>query len=169
MPLDLHMSAPEGAADLNSCERLLLRSFRRWTLALARSDAPALEATWNELACVMGPERARPTLDALSSLVFRLAGSARRIIRHHHPCCPRLTWDEWRLLDLISACQRGMAGTAERAAVALAGADEVEPVLESARDLAEALMRAGRALPDRSGAAAAMAACFAYLERGTVH
>jgi hypothetical protein len=102
-------------------------------------------------------------------LVFRLAGSARRVIRHHHPCCPRLTWDEWRLLGLVSACQQGMAETAERAAVAIAGAEEVEPILESARDLAEALMCAGRALPDRSGAAAAMAASFAYLERGTVH
>lgn len=159
----------ENTAELDACEQLLLRSFRRWTLGLTRSDPPALEATWNDLASVLGAEAARSTLEALSSFVFRLAGAARRIIRHHHPCCPRLTWDEWCLLGLVSACQRGELQAAQRAASGLAGTAVVDPILESASDLAQALMRAGRALPDRSGAAAATAAPFAYLEHGTVH
>jgi hypothetical protein len=159
----------EKPTELDACEQLLLRSFRRWTLGLTRSDALALEATWNDLASTLGPESARSTLDALSSFVFRLAGTAKRIIRHHHPCCPRLTWDEWCLLGLVSACQRGKLEAAVRAASGLAGTAAVGPILEGATGLAEALRGAGRALPDRSGAASVPIAAFGHLERGTIH
>jgi hypothetical protein len=169
MPLDIRTVASEMAADLDSCEQLLLRSFRRWTLGLARSEPPALEATWSDLACSLGPDRAKPVLDSLSTLVFRLAGAARRVMRHHHPCCPRMTWDEWCLLVMVSACQRDKPAAAQKAASALVGAEAIEAVLDSAASLARALAGAGQTLPDRSAVFSLATASFAHLERGTIH
>jgi hypothetical protein len=169
MPLAMQLTVTKTTADLNACERLLLRCFRQWTIGLMRSDPAALEATWNELASALGPGQARSALDALSSLVFRLAGAARRTILHHHPCCPRLTLDEGRLIDMVAACQHSRRTRAERAAALLAGGGDVEAVLESAEGLAEALLNSGRTLPDRGSASWAGASCFAQQERSTVH
>ncbi len=160
--------SPENTADLDTSERLLLRSFRRWTSGIAQGDARSLEAAWSELAVALGPGRARLVLDALSSLVFRLAGAARRVIRHHHPCCPNLTSDERRLIALVAACQLGRRAVARSAAVQAVGADVVEPFLDGAIRLADAFAAAGQRLPDRGDVIPA-ALALDHAERRTIH
>jgi hypothetical protein len=169
MHFDFWRSVPESPGHLDACERLLIRCFRRWTSGIARSDPTALEASWKELADAVGPAWARSILDAMSSLVFRLAGAGRRIIRHHHPCCPRLTVDELRLIRLVAASQHGAKAAAEAAAEELLGAEGVGPVVEGAADLAAAFAAAGQFFPERSAAFAAASAGLLYAERGTVH
>jgi hypothetical protein len=137
---------------------LLIRCFRRWTLGIAQSDATALEATWDELASARGPARARAILDALSSLVFRLAEAARRVIRHHHPGCPRMTDDELLLIRLVAGSQHGAKAVAEAAAEELLGTQGIQPVVEGAVELATALAEAAQLLRDRSPMLAAGAA-----------
>ena len=165
---ELRPAMPDYLRLLDGCERLLLRCFRRWTLGLSRAEAPELEAAWNELASSLGPCQARQALDALSMLVFRLAGASRRAISHHHPCCPMLTLDERRLIRLIACAQAGQEEEASRTAAALIATDAVSGVLEGARRLADALARAGHRLPERAEAGPLAVACLAP-ESATIH
>ena len=168
MHFELRPARPDYLRLLDGCERLLLRCFRRWALGLSRAEAPELEAAWNELASSLGPCHARQALDALSMLVFRLAGASRRAISHHHPCCPMLTLDERRLIRLIASSQAGQQDEAIRTAAALLATDEVSGVLEGAGRLADALAKAGRRLPDRAEAGQLTHACLAP-ESATIH
>lgn len=155
---------PTTLCDLAEGERLLVTSFRRWVSGIAGRDERLLSMAWRELANALGPREARAALGGLSDLVFRLAGSARRSIHHHQSCCRLLGHDEWRIVSLVGACQRGAA--AEARAIALRFVEEAaaESIIEAAQRLASALSAGGRRLPDRAADAARIERALAAME-----
>jgi hypothetical protein len=140
--------------DLCDTERLVLRSFRSWLSGLLASDGRCLEWAWRNLAAELGQADATAVLTEICRLLFRIAGTSRRSIAHHPPCCPWVGADEWHLLYLLSACQHGRQDSAVWAAHRLTGSGAAEEVIDSAFDCSHRLKTAGRILPDRTGALA---------------
>lgn len=125
-------------------ERVLIRAFRRWV-----EGGSACDAAWNQIAARFGGRPGRPIMAALILLVERLRDSTRRTIQHHAACCPCLSVDELRLLNLVAVAGTGRIDRARGLAADLIGIDTYSDgaqALSAGLDLAEAAQRLAAAL-----------------------
>ena len=152
---------------LHGTERLVGIGFRCWINGYQNTDIGCWEHGWNVFARELGPERARTAITELAGWIRSICSNAEREIAVCAVDRDRFCKDECIAVSMIAACQHNACPALEACALALLGADLIEPVLETSTRFARTLQSAEIHLADsaiekhmtfeaRAGAAAAI-------------
>jgi hypothetical protein len=96
---------PAEAGRLDPASRAFLWAFRHWIVG--HSDERHWSLVWRALESESGRVAAGDGVTALAAVVRAICEHARRNFTYHHPGCPCLAADEYRLVAFLEACRRG--------------------------------------------------------------
>jgi hypothetical protein len=139
--------------ELDSSERLIVWSFRRWVLGLRENRGEHWSLVWNEFTRLFGAREGKEALSGFAALLKGVQCHARRTIHHHQPCCPCLGDDEAAVMRLVAACQSHQLLRARSIAEWLVEPDGVGEILQAGTRLAHIMRQHALILPDRAGGA----------------
>ena len=137
----------------SGAEWLVGMGFRCWLAGYDTGDIACWENGWNEYARALGPDRARRAVTELACWVRAVRASATRKIEYAPFGCPGFCADECLAISLIAASQHQRCPAMRACALALTGADAIDPVLEAASAFADALDQADQRLSPEAVAA----------------
>lgn len=135
---------PAQMRDLNSGERLLVWSFRRWV-----GGTRNWSMVWREFLSRFRAEPARTTLAAFVRVVDVIRINARRTVHYHQPCCPCLSEDEVLLTSMIGAAQCGRCDLVRSYALELVRDQAADDLVFRVLELSEALTDREVSIPHR--------------------
>ena len=141
---------PAAMAELTEAEHLIAWALRHWVLGLRSGTSRTWTLVWNEFARRLGAADGKAALSALLRLIAALQEHAHRPLHVHRPCCPCLDADEFSLVALVAACQKGRWPLARTRAEWLADGNGVGDLLEAGDALGRALARHAPRLPERT-------------------
>ena len=133
----------------SGAEWLVGVGFRCWLAGYDTGDIGCWENGWNEYSRALGNERAKRAVTELACWVRAIRASASRKIEYYPFGCAGFCADECMAISLIAASQHHRCPAMRACALALTGADLVEPVIDAANAFADALQEADQRLsPD---------------------
>jgi len=135
---------PEEAAD--PVADLVAFGFRGWMIGATQADLRAWEAVWRRYCAVLGTVQARVAVTELETWTRRICLAAHRPIKLECLSCPHKTTDECLAVSVIAAAQHRTCPAMRACAFALLDNPNVDPMLEKAEGLADALMRSDQVL-----------------------
>lgn len=135
---------PAQMRDLESGERLLIWSFRRWV-----SGTRNWPMVWHEFLSRFRAEPGRTTLAAFVRVVDVIRANARRTIQYHQPCCPCLSEDEVLLTSMVGAAQCGRTELVRSYALELVRDQAAGELVVRVLELSEALTDRDVSIPHR--------------------
>ncbi|MBC8051318.1 MAG: hypothetical protein H7X92_14400 [Chitinophagales bacterium] len=124
---------------LQPAEKLVGIGFRCWLSGYQSSAIQSWETCWSYYRRELGAEAARKAVTDLASWVNMVRVHSIRDIELLPPKCPSFCRDECLAVSLIAASQHDACPALQACAYALMGANEIEPVLKTARDFARTL------------------------------
>lgn len=124
---------------LRPAEKLVGVGFRCWLSGYQNGAIQSWETCWSYYRRELGAEAARKAVTDLASWVNMVRVHSIRDIELLPPKCPSFCRDECLAVSLIAASQRDACPALQACAYALMGANEIEPVLKTARDFARTL------------------------------
>jgi len=137
----------------SGAEWLVGVGFRCWLAGYDTGDIGCWEIGWNEYSRALGNERAKRAVTELACWVRAIRASASRKIEYYPFGCAGFCADECMAISLIAASQHHRCPAMRACALALTGADLVEPVIDAANAFADALQEADQRLSPEAVAA----------------
>lgn len=120
-------------------EKLVGLGFRCWLSGYQRGKIECWETCWSHYRRELGASAARKAVADLAAWVNMVRVHSLREIQLLPPQCPSFCRDECLAVSLIAASQHDACPALQACAYALMGAEEIEPVLKTARDFARTL------------------------------
>lgn len=124
---------------LRPAEKLVGLGFRCWLSGYQRGTIQSWETCWSYYRFELGSEAARKAVTDLAAWVNMVRVHSIREIELLPNKCPSFCRDECLAVSLIAASQHDACPALQACAYALMGANEIEPVLKTARDFARTL------------------------------
>lgn len=137
----------------SGAEWLVGVGFRCWLAGYDTGDIGCWEIGWNEYSRALGNERAKRAVTELACWVRAIRASASRKIEYYPFGCAGFCADECMAISLIAASQHHRCPAMRACALALTGADLVEPVIDAANAFADVLQEADQRLSPEAVAA----------------
>lgn len=131
---------------LNPPEKLVGLGFRCWLGGYQRGAIQSWETCWSYYRCELGAEAARRAVTDLAAWVNMVRVYSIRDIELLPTKCPSFCRDECLAVSLIAASQHDACPALQACAYALMGAEEIQPMLKTARDFARTLESANMIL-----------------------
>jgi hypothetical protein len=120
-------------------EKLVGLGFRCWLSGYQRGAIESWETCWSYYRRELGAEAARKAVTGLAAWVNMVRVHSIRDIELLPAQCPSFCRDECLAVSLIAASQHEACPALQACAYALMGANEIEPVLHTARAFARTL------------------------------
>ncbi len=120
-------------------EKLVGIGFRCWLSGYQRGKIECWEQCWSHYRRELGASAARKAVTDLAAWVNMVRVHTLREIQLLPPQCPSFCRDECLAVSLIAASQHDACPALQACAYALMGAEDIEPVLKTARDFARTL------------------------------
>jgi len=137
----------------SAAEWLVGVGFRCWLAGYDTGDIACWENGWNEYNRILGPSHAKRAVTELACWVRSVRSSASRRIEYSPFGRKGFCADECMAISLIAASQHHRCPAMQACALALTGADVVDPVIDAANAFADALQEADMRLSQEAVAA----------------
>lgn len=125
---------------------LVCFGFRGWMLGRQTADIAVWEAVWRRYASLLGTIQARCIVSELETWTRQINRSACRAINVECLNCPNRTTDETLAVSIIAAAQHEACPAMRACAFAMLNSSNIDPMLERAETVAEALKQSDQVL-----------------------